>query len=148
MKATIHHLTRAATGSAWPAPPCAPWLRPWPGRQDYPNKPVKLVVPYPPGGPTGWARAVAQKLQERLGQPFVVDNRPGAGCQHGSRSRGAQRPRDGYTLVVATTAHAINPALFCQAQLLAAQGFRSRIAAHQRAVGHRGESRLAGQQRG
>ena len=78
----------------------------------YPNKPIKLVVPYPPGGPTDIvARVVAQKLSEQLGQSIIIDNRPGAGANLGAEAV-ARSPADGYTLMVATTAHAINPALF------------------------------------
>jgi tripartite-type tricarboxylate transporter receptor subunit TctC len=70
------------------------------------------VVPYPPGGPTDIvARVVAQKLSEQLGQQFIIDNRPGAGGNTGAELV-ARSPADGYTLVVATTAHAINPSLF------------------------------------
>jgi tripartite-type tricarboxylate transporter receptor subunit TctC len=80
--------------------------------QAYPNKPVKLVVPYPPGGPTDIvARLVAQKLSDAMGQQFIIDNRPGAGGNPGAELV-ARSPADGYTLVVATTAHAINPSLF------------------------------------
>ncbi|WP_183027708.1 tripartite tricarboxylate transporter substrate binding protein [Variovorax sp. UMC13] len=80
--------------------------------QAYPTKPVRLVVPYPPGGPTDIvARLVAQKLSEQLGQQFIIDNRPGAGANTGAELV-ARSPADGYTLVVATTAHAINPSLF------------------------------------
>ena len=114
MKATIHHLT---SRRHWIGLACAALCAvasPLAWAQDYPNKPVKLVVPYPPGGPTDIvARAVAQKLQERLGQPFVVDNRPGAGANTGAEAVARSAP-DGYTLVVATTAHAINPALFAK----------------------------------
>lgn len=81
---------------------------------DYPNKSIKLIVPYPPGGPTDIvARVVAQKLSERLGQTMVIENRPGAGGNLGAEGV-ARSPADGYTLLVATTAHAINPALFAK----------------------------------
>lgn len=78
----------------------------------WPSRPVKLVVPYPPGGPTDTvARVVAERLQAQTGQPFVVDNRPGAGGNLGAEAV-ARAPADGYTLLVATTAHAINKSLF------------------------------------
>ena len=80
--------------------------------QGYPNKPVKVIVPYPPGGPTDIvARSVAQKLSEQTGQQFVVDNRAGAGGNIGAEAVKSS-PADGYTLLVATTAHAINKTLF------------------------------------
>lgn len=93
---------------------CAATVTPLAWASDYPNKPVKLVVPYPPGGPTDIvARVVAQKLQEQMGQPFVIDNRPGGGANIGAEAV-ARSPSDGYTLVIATTAHAINPSLFAK----------------------------------
>ena len=80
--------------------------------QPYPSKPVKLIVPYPPGGPTDIvARVVGQKLSEQTGQLFIVDNRAGAGGNIGAEAV-ARSPADGYTLLVATTAHAINMSLF------------------------------------
>ncbi len=80
--------------------------------QNYPAKPAKVIVPYPPGGPTDIvARVVSQKLSEQMGQQFIVENRPGAGGNIGAEAV-AKSPADGYTLLVATTAHAINPSLF------------------------------------
>ena len=80
--------------------------------QDYPTKPVRLVVPQPPGGPTDIvARLVAQKLSERFGQQVIVDNRPGAGSNIGTEIV-AKAPKDGYTLVMATVQHIVNPFLF------------------------------------
>ena len=80
--------------------------------QGYPSKPAKVIVPYPPGGPTDIvARVVSQKLSDQMGQQFIVENRPGAGGNIGAEAV-AKGPADGYTLLVATTAHAINPSLF------------------------------------
>nr|WP_258308098.1 tripartite tricarboxylate transporter substrate binding protein [Cupriavidus plantarum] len=80
--------------------------------QEWPTKPIRMIVPYPPGGPTDVvARVVGQKLSERLGQTIVVDNRPGAGGNIGADTVAKSAP-DGYTLLVATTAHAINMTLF------------------------------------
>ncbi len=71
--------------------------------QAYPSRPVKVVVPWPPGQATDLAaRLVAQKLQEQLGQAFVVDNRPGAGGLIGSEVA-ARAPADGYTLLAASS---------------------------------------------
>jgi tripartite-type tricarboxylate transporter receptor subunit TctC len=82
------------------------------GAQDYPNRPIRLVVPQPAGGPTDIvARIVAQKLSERLGQQVIVDNKPGAGSNIGT-DLVAKAPKDGYTLVVATVQHIVNPYLF------------------------------------
>jgi tripartite-type tricarboxylate transporter receptor subunit TctC len=79
--------------------------------QNFPNRPIRLVVPFPAGGATDiFARAVSQKLGERLGQPIVVDNKPGAGGTIGS-DIAAKAPADGYTLLMATSStHSIAPA--------------------------------------
>ena len=81
--------------------------------QDYPTKPIKLIVPFPPAGGTDiMARVVAQKLAENTKWNVVVDNRPGAGGNIGVDAA-AKAPPDGYTLVMGQTSNlAINPALF------------------------------------
>ena len=80
--------------------------------QTYPNKPVRVVVPYPPGGPTDIvARVLFQQVSEATGQQFLVDNRAGAGGNIGAEIV-AKSPADGYTLLIGTTAHAINMSLF------------------------------------
>jgi tripartite-type tricarboxylate transporter receptor subunit TctC len=81
--------------------------------QAYPAKPLKWIVPFPPGGPTDtFSRPVAQKLGALLGQPVVVENVPGAGAAIGT-DRIAKSAPDGYTIGLATTGtHAINPHLY------------------------------------
>ena len=79
---------------------------------DYPNRPVRLVVGYAPGGVSDiLARLIGQKLSERLGQPFVIDNRPGAGGNVGADAV-VHAPPDGYTLLLAGMANAINVSLY------------------------------------
>ncbi len=79
--------------------------------QIYPSKPIRVVVPYPAGGPVDiTARAVGPKLSEALGQPVVIDNRGGAGGIVGSELVAKSLP-DGYTLLLCTTANAINASL-------------------------------------
>jgi tripartite-type tricarboxylate transporter receptor subunit TctC len=81
----------------------------------YPSKPLKWIVPFPPGGPTDtFSRPVAQKLGEVLGQAVVVENIAGAGASIGT-DRLAKAPPDGYTVALATTgSHAINPHLYAK----------------------------------
>src|SRR5690349_18607543 len=79
--------------------------------QDFPSKPVKLVTPFPPGGSADViARLAAQSLQERLGQPVVVDNRAGAGGLVGT-DYASKQPPDGYTLVLITGAYPVQAAM-------------------------------------
>ncbi len=79
----------------------------------WPNRPLKWIVPFPPGGSTdGFSRPVAQKLSELLGQPVIVENVPGAGASIGM-DRIAKSVPDGYTIGLATTGtHSINPHLY------------------------------------
>jgi tripartite-type tricarboxylate transporter receptor subunit TctC len=80
--------------------------------QEYPQKPIKMITPYPPGGPTDvLARAISQKLSERLGQPIVIDNRPGASGMIGADMVAKAAP-DGYTLLANASIHVINPSLY------------------------------------
>jgi tripartite-type tricarboxylate transporter receptor subunit TctC len=82
------------------------------GAQNYPVRPVRLVIPFPPGGSNDVVgRLVATYLGERLGRQIVVDNRSGAGGVLGADAV-AKSPPDGYTLLVVSIAHAVNPWLY------------------------------------
>ncbi len=79
---------------------------------DYPTRPVKWVVPYPPAGTTDvLARIVAQWLTEKMGQPFVVENKPGAGNNIGVEAV-VNSPPDGYTMLLVNPANGINATLY------------------------------------
>ena len=80
---------------------------------NFPSKPIRLVVPFPPGGTTDiLARAVGAELNKSLGQPVIIDNRPGAGGNIGSEIV-AKSPGDGYTLLMGTVGtHSINQSLY------------------------------------
>ena len=80
--------------------------------QTYPSRPVRIIVGFPPGGAADIvARVIAQWLSDRLGQPFVVENRPGAGTNVATEAA-LKAPPDGYTLLFATVSNAINTALY------------------------------------
>src|SRR3954452_7393530 len=83
-----------------------------PAAADYPDKPVRLIIPFPPGGSNDVVgRLVANQLSEKLGHKVFVDNRGGAGGVLGTEAAAAAAP-DGYTLLIVSIAHAVNPALY------------------------------------
>jgi tripartite-type tricarboxylate transporter receptor subunit TctC len=79
--------------------------------QDYPTKPVRIIVPFAPGGSADvFGRFIAQRLQEAMGQNFIIDNRPGAGSVVGTDAVAKAAP-DGYTLLVMSNTHTVNESL-------------------------------------
>ena len=79
--------------------------------QDYPSRPVKVIVPFAAGGPADiYARFLGQRLQEALGQPFVIEDKPGGGSIVGSDAAAKSAP-DGYTLLVMSNTHTVNESL-------------------------------------
>jgi tripartite-type tricarboxylate transporter receptor subunit TctC len=105
MSLTRRHIVTAAAFSPFAAPAF--------GQGAWPNRAVRIVVPFAAGGTTDiLARALAPELQRAFGQPFVVDNKPGAGGNNGA-AEVAKAAGDGYTLLMGTVGtHAINPSLY------------------------------------
>ncbi|WP_439579532.1 Bug family tripartite tricarboxylate transporter substrate binding protein [Elioraea sp.] len=84
--------------------------------QTYPSRPVRFLVPFIPGSaPDVIARQIAERLSSALGQPVVVENRPGSGGNIGF-THGARAPADGYTLILGTNSLVINPALYARVE--------------------------------
>jgi tripartite-type tricarboxylate transporter receptor subunit TctC len=104
MAALIHRIALALTVALPAALPAR--------AQDYPNRPIRVIVPFSPGGAVdGPTRVLAQELGKRLGQQVVIDNRPGAGATIGSEAV-AKAPPDGYTLLLASQTNAISATLY------------------------------------
>lgn len=104
---TLHrrHLLRTL-GATLLAAPVLGWAQAWPVR------PIRLVVPFPPGGLIDtMGRLIGQRLAQELGQPVVIDNKPGAGGNLGA-AEAARAPADGYTLLMASPPLTISPALY------------------------------------
>ena len=79
---------------------------------NYPNKIVRIIVPFPAGGPTDvMARFIGQKLSERLGQQFIIENQPGAAGNIGM-GNAAKAPGDGYTILFVSSSFVVNPSLY------------------------------------
>jgi tripartite-type tricarboxylate transporter receptor subunit TctC len=103
MKARIYICTVALLAAA---------VAPQAHAQNYPSKPLRFVLPFPPGGPTDiLGRIIGQRLAVQLGQPVVPENRPGAGGNVGTEY-GAKQPPDGYTIVLASPSLSISPGLY------------------------------------
>src|SRR5258705_2558648 len=104
---TFLHLAGAA---ALPVLLCTAWA------QVYPTRPVRVIVPFAAGGGTDiTARVIAQWLSERLGQSFVVENRPGGGTNIGTEAA-AKSPPGGYTLLMVGASNTINPSPYDKLQ--------------------------------
>jgi tripartite-type tricarboxylate transporter receptor subunit TctC len=111
MRDTRHTSFARRTAARWAATAALLCLA-WPAvAQDYPNKPVKIIVPFAPGGSADvFGRFVAQRLQEAMGQNFIIDNRPGAGSVIGTDAVAKSAP-DGYTLLLMSNTHTVNESL-------------------------------------
>ena len=107
MKLPRRQFIRLATGAV--ALPAIPRLA---GAQSYPSRPLRLIVGFPAGGSADIvARLIGQSLSERLGQPFIIENRPGAGSNIGTETV-VRAPPDGYTLLMVSAANVTNATLY------------------------------------
>src|SRR5262245_17951785 len=105
---SLHRRRVLALATVSAASLCTPWLA---RAQSYPTKPVRLIVPFGPGGPTDvFGRLAALKLSDALGQQFFVENIVGASGNIGTL-RTAKSPPDGYTLLLVPTNFVVNPSL-------------------------------------
>ena len=113
--------TRRVALGVLAAPFIVPALR---AQAAFPNRPLRLIVTYPPGGVTDIVgRISAEALGQRLGQPVVVENRAGAGGNIGAQAAAAAEP-DGYTLLLGTAAtHGVNPVLYANSGVDAVRDF-------------------------
>lgn len=101
-----------ALGALYFAAIAAVGIVPHASAQPYPSKPIRVVIPFPAGGTTDiLARAIGQKLTEEWKQQVIIDNRPGGGANIGAEIA-VKSPPDGYTLLMASTAHSINASLY------------------------------------
>ena len=129
----------AAGAAALPAVSRIAWA------QAYPTRPVRFIVGFPPGGATDiLARLMGQWLSERLGQPFVIENRPGAGSNIATEAV-VRAPPDGYTLLLVTSAERDQRDALRQAQFQFHPRHRAGRGHHPRAPRHGGESIGSGQ---
>jgi tripartite-type tricarboxylate transporter receptor subunit TctC len=103
----MHRAFRFAALAAF----CAIAALPVPAQQPYPAKPVKIIVPFAAGGPADiYARAIGEKLSAALGQPFVIEDKPGGGSIVGTDAAAKSAP-DGYTLLMMSNTHTVNESL-------------------------------------
>lgn len=109
MKNRITAIIRHTVLASATAMACLSWQGAW--AQAYPNKPVRIIVPFGAGGPADiYARYLGQRLQEPFGQTFVIEDRPGAGSIIGTDAV-AKSPADGYTLLLMSNTHTVNETL-------------------------------------
>ena len=129
----------AAGAAALPAVSRVAWA------QTYPTRPVRIIVGFAAGGPTDiLARLIGQWLSERLGQQFVIENRPGAGSNIGTEAV-VRAPPDGYTLLLVSAPNADQRDALRQAQFQFHPRHRAGREHHPRAQRHGGESIISGQ---